>query len=258
WYAKRFLHPEIVVADDYVFIWDEDLGVKHFNGDMLQFPNMFLLESGKCCSVADRLQRVGMGWAGHWAWKTEPVQACKLDELQELSNLLQGNFQQSFCPAFLLKKLKHDIGSVVHVVHGFVSADFYLSTRRFDCQSFRSTGFLIPIITIDETKIDKANIQKKKEEEKVYYIFVPRFILALKVLCAKAQDGALGGNVSRRVAIPITAKVTSKLEEQIKDLTNQLEQENQARVCFLNITSIKLFSVYFLLLQGIYIYLIYS
>ncbi|KAJ0690631.1 hypothetical protein HanOQP8_Chr11g0420001 [Helianthus annuus] len=34
WYAKRFLHPDIVAAYDYIFVWDEDLGVKHFNGDM--------------------------------------------------------------------------------------------------------------------------------------------------------------------------------------------------------------------------------
>ncbi|KAL6979339.1 hypothetical protein U1Q18_021003 [Sarracenia purpurea var. burkii] len=33
WYAKRFLHPDIVAAYDYIFIWDEDLGVEHFNGD---------------------------------------------------------------------------------------------------------------------------------------------------------------------------------------------------------------------------------
>ncbi|XP_071726457.1 uncharacterized protein [Rutidosis leptorrhynchoides] len=33
WYAKRFLHPDIVSAYDYIFIWDEDLGVEHFNGD---------------------------------------------------------------------------------------------------------------------------------------------------------------------------------------------------------------------------------
>ncbi|KAK6936059.1 Protein of unknown function DUF707 [Dillenia turbinata] len=31
WYAKRFLHPDIVAAYDYIFIWDEDLGVEHFN-----------------------------------------------------------------------------------------------------------------------------------------------------------------------------------------------------------------------------------
>ncbi|XP_057728025.1 uncharacterized protein LOC130943947 isoform X1 [Arachis stenosperma] len=33
WYAKRFLHPDIVSAFEYIFIWDEDLGVEHFNPD---------------------------------------------------------------------------------------------------------------------------------------------------------------------------------------------------------------------------------
>lgn len=33
WYAKRFLHPDVVSAFEYIFIWDEDLGVEHFNGD---------------------------------------------------------------------------------------------------------------------------------------------------------------------------------------------------------------------------------
>lgn len=31
WYAKRFLHPDIVAPYDYIFIWDEDLGVENFN-----------------------------------------------------------------------------------------------------------------------------------------------------------------------------------------------------------------------------------
>ncbi|KAG8498552.1 hypothetical protein CXB51_004882 [Gossypium anomalum] len=33
WYAKRFLHPDIVAPYDYIFIWDEDLGVEHFNAE---------------------------------------------------------------------------------------------------------------------------------------------------------------------------------------------------------------------------------
>ncbi|GKV14603.1 hypothetical protein SLEP1_g25450 [Rubroshorea leprosula] len=33
WYAKRFLHPDIVAQYDYIFIWDEDLGVEHFNAE---------------------------------------------------------------------------------------------------------------------------------------------------------------------------------------------------------------------------------
>ncbi|KAG6503449.1 hypothetical protein ZIOFF_035762 [Zingiber officinale] len=33
WFAKRFLHPDIVAPYDYIFIWDEDLGVEHFNAE---------------------------------------------------------------------------------------------------------------------------------------------------------------------------------------------------------------------------------
>ncbi|GMI86789.1 hypothetical protein like AT3G27470 [Hibiscus trionum] len=33
WHAKRFLHPDIVAPYDYIFIWDEDLGVQHFNAE---------------------------------------------------------------------------------------------------------------------------------------------------------------------------------------------------------------------------------
>lgn len=33
WYVKRFLHPDIVVSYEYIFIWDEDLGVEHFNAE---------------------------------------------------------------------------------------------------------------------------------------------------------------------------------------------------------------------------------
>ncbi|KAL3636408.1 hypothetical protein CASFOL_020955 [Castilleja foliolosa] len=33
WYAKRFLHPDIIASYDYIFIWDEDLGVEHFDAE---------------------------------------------------------------------------------------------------------------------------------------------------------------------------------------------------------------------------------
>ncbi|XWS44107.1 hypothetical protein CRYUN_Cryun15aG0016400 [Craigia yunnanensis] len=33
WYAKRFLHPDIVAPYDYIFMWDEDLGVEHFDAE---------------------------------------------------------------------------------------------------------------------------------------------------------------------------------------------------------------------------------
>lgn len=31
WFSKRFLHPDIVAEYNYIFLWDEDLGVEHFN-----------------------------------------------------------------------------------------------------------------------------------------------------------------------------------------------------------------------------------
>lgn len=33
WYAKRFLHPDIVAPYDYIFLWDEDLGLDEFDGE---------------------------------------------------------------------------------------------------------------------------------------------------------------------------------------------------------------------------------
>lgn len=36
WFAKRFLHPDIVTEYDYIFLWDEDLDVEHFD------PNRYL------------------------------------------------------------------------------------------------------------------------------------------------------------------------------------------------------------------------
>ncbi|KAK6915872.1 Protein of unknown function DUF707 [Dillenia turbinata] len=33
WFAKRFLHPDIVAEYNYIFLWDEDLGVEDFHPD---------------------------------------------------------------------------------------------------------------------------------------------------------------------------------------------------------------------------------
>ncbi|KAH9603705.1 hypothetical protein KSS87_007456, partial [Heliosperma pusillum] len=33
WFAKRFLHPDIVAPYDYIFIWDEDLGLDNFDAE---------------------------------------------------------------------------------------------------------------------------------------------------------------------------------------------------------------------------------
>ncbi|XP_039137884.1 uncharacterized protein LOC120275303 isoform X2 [Dioscorea cayenensis subsp. rotundata] len=31
WFAKRFMHPDVVSAYDYIFLWDEDLGIDNFH-----------------------------------------------------------------------------------------------------------------------------------------------------------------------------------------------------------------------------------
>ncbi|GAB4849163.1 hypothetical protein Ancab_003973 [Ancistrocladus abbreviatus] len=36
WFAKRFLHPDIVAEYDYIFLWDEDIEVENFN------PNRYI------------------------------------------------------------------------------------------------------------------------------------------------------------------------------------------------------------------------
>ncbi|KAE8722040.1 Uridine kinase-like protein 4 [Hibiscus syriacus] len=33
WYAKRFLHPDIVAPYEHIFMWDEDLGVENFDAE---------------------------------------------------------------------------------------------------------------------------------------------------------------------------------------------------------------------------------
>ncbi|KAJ1268291.1 hypothetical protein BS78_07G123900 [Paspalum vaginatum] len=33
WYAKRFMHPSIVAQYDYIFLWDQDLGVETFDAE---------------------------------------------------------------------------------------------------------------------------------------------------------------------------------------------------------------------------------
>ncbi|KAK4381846.1 hypothetical protein Sango_2927800 [Sesamum angolense] len=47
WFAKRFLHPDVVAQYDHIFLWDEDLGVENFHAGrsfVLPLPGIFLLE----------------------------------------------------------------------------------------------------------------------------------------------------------------------------------------------------------------------
>jgi hypothetical protein len=33
WYAKRFMHPSVLAPYEYVFLWDQDLGVEAFEAE---------------------------------------------------------------------------------------------------------------------------------------------------------------------------------------------------------------------------------
>ncbi|KAL2621050.1 hypothetical protein R1flu_001255 [Riccia fluitans] len=59
WYAKRFLHPDIVAPYDYIFIWDEDLGVEHFDGEKyIELVRKYGLEISQPALEPDR----GLTW----------------------------------------------------------------------------------------------------------------------------------------------------------------------------------------------------
>ncbi|KAG6557754.1 hypothetical protein Mapa_000521 [Marchantia paleacea] len=59
WYAKRFLHPDIVAPYDYIFIWDEDLGVDHFDAEKyIELVKKYGLEISQPALEPDR----GLTW----------------------------------------------------------------------------------------------------------------------------------------------------------------------------------------------------
>lgn len=51
WFAKRFLHPAVVSIYDYIFLWDEDLGVKNFHPGRYNCIEIYNIPSiGNCMS----------------------------------------------------------------------------------------------------------------------------------------------------------------------------------------------------------------
>ncbi|KAI3865385.1 hypothetical protein MKX03_016425 [Papaver bracteatum] len=57
WFAKRFLHPDVVSTYDYIFIWDEDLGVANFHpGRYLQIMKAEGLEISQPALDPDSLE----------------------------------------------------------------------------------------------------------------------------------------------------------------------------------------------------------
>ena len=51
WYAKRFLQPAVVYIYDYIFLWDEDLGVEHFSPRRYKNKLVHLLKKSSILSL---------------------------------------------------------------------------------------------------------------------------------------------------------------------------------------------------------------
>lgn len=51
WFAKRFLHPDVVSVYDYIFLWDEDLGVENFHPGRYHYYHYYKLAA--LCTVSD-------------------------------------------------------------------------------------------------------------------------------------------------------------------------------------------------------------
>ncbi|OMO65351.1 hypothetical protein CCACVL1_21545 [Corchorus capsularis] len=54
WFAKRFLHPDIVSEYSYIFLWDEDLGVDHFDAKRYQTDNLAVVQLTWCNMASPR------------------------------------------------------------------------------------------------------------------------------------------------------------------------------------------------------------
>lgn len=77
WYAKRFLHPDIVAPYEYIFIWDEDLGVEHFNAEEWASPRLLIhraiweeLPASEAMDVCCCLLPGTSGWWRSTAWRS--------------------------------------------------------------------------------------------------------------------------------------------------------------------------------------------
>ncbi|GMJ09383.1 hypothetical protein like AT3G27470 [Hibiscus trionum] len=61
WYAKRFLHPDIVAPYEYIFIWDEDLGVENFDAE--EYINLVRKHGLEISQPGLDAKSAGLTWA---------------------------------------------------------------------------------------------------------------------------------------------------------------------------------------------------
>ncbi|KAL9997002.1 hypothetical protein Hdeb2414_s0033g00718841 [Helianthus debilis subsp. tardiflorus] len=77
WYAKRFLHPDIVAPYDFIFIWDEDLGVEHFDAE--EYIKLVKKHKLEISQPGLDLKSKGLAW--HMTRRQEDVEVHKFVEI---------------------------------------------------------------------------------------------------------------------------------------------------------------------------------
>ncbi|MFS7958866.1 hypothetical protein Hanom_Chr08g00683831 [Helianthus anomalus] len=80
WYAKRFLHPDIVAPYDFIFIWDEDLGVENFDAE--EYIKLVKKHKLEISQPGLDLKSKGLAW--HMTRRQEDVEVHKkIKEIKE-------------------------------------------------------------------------------------------------------------------------------------------------------------------------------
>ncbi|CAJ1792287.1 unnamed protein product [Sphenostylis stenocarpa] len=89
WYAKRFLHPDIVAPYDYIFVWDEDLGVEHFDAEeYLKIVRKYGLE----------ISQPGIDPNSSYTWQmTRKRDSCEVHTISSMKQLLKVEENNGWC-----------------------------------------------------------------------------------------------------------------------------------------------------------------
>ncbi|THG00706.1 hypothetical protein TEA_025454 [Camellia sinensis var. sinensis] len=89
WYAKRFLHPAVVSIYDYIFLWDEDLGVENFHpGRYLHIVKSEGLEISQPALDPNSTEESGM------------LEAVQSVQRTAMVHHAQGKFVEGMAPVF--------------------------------------------------------------------------------------------------------------------------------------------------------------
>ncbi|KAH9559610.1 hypothetical protein CY35_06G068800 [Sphagnum magellanicum] len=154
WYAKRFLHPDVVQPYEYIFIWDEDLDLEHFSAEKyIELVKKYALEISQPGLDPDR----GLTWQmtkrrGDVEVHKTAVEQPGLLKLWHLSfhekhggvfgilyrmTWYMGGASISVCDAVLSLHMR---GSEWLILSGFVTKSFQASVSRENRRMGRQDG----------------------------------------------------------------------------------------------------------------------